>query len=97
MTFSCRVCPRPNLTIKDMKPEKFLLHNGRGICAPCNREYEKVRLSLRKAEKDPDNFLTCDDCDRIFKKHKSGGPDKYGQQKLRTNCPCCGSDNIAKY
>jgi hypothetical protein len=63
---------------------------------------------LKKANKNPENYLTCDDCDRIFCKYNVGNKwgvnghnfhtkDENVSQKLRVDCPFCKSENISRY
>lgn len=96
--FSCRLdCKRTDLKLEDMKWEPYLQAHNRGACRACNSKYEVIRRYAKEAEKRPDNFMTCLGCDRIFKKHKTGAPDKNGNKKLRTCCPFCESDKIEEY
>ena len=96
--FSCRLdCQRTDLKLKDMKWEPYLKAHNRGACKVCNSKYEVIRKYAKDAEKNPDNYMTCNGCDRIFKKHKTGAPDKHGNKKLRTCCPFCESNEIEEY
>jgi len=96
--FSCRLdCKRTDLKLEDMKWEPYLQAKNRGVCRACNSKYEVIRRYAKEAEKNPDKFMTCNGCDRIFKKHQTGTPNKLGQQKLRTCCPFCESKEIEEY
>jgi hypothetical protein len=94
-----------------MKKERRLIATSRGICKCCNAEYEKLRLFRKKAENNEDNYLTCNDCDRLFNKYNRGNPSGNNQNTsknpelyeltykklLNVNCPFCKSENIEKY
>ena len=95
--FSCRTCEKSNFEMEQMKREKKLLSNNRGICKPCYAEYTKINLRLKKAKNNPNNSLSCDDCDGIFSIYNRGPTQKNGDKKLRTECPYCRSENINKY
>lgn len=97
--FSCRSCNNTDFTVEQMKKEKYLLSNRRGICKPCASNYNAVNTRLMKAKKNPKNFLTCDDCDGIFSKYKVGTPFTRDGivQKLKIDCPFCKSENIDRY
>ena len=97
--FSCRSCNNTDFTMEQMKKEKSLLFNRRGICKPCVSNYNAVNARLMKAKKNPKNFLTCDDCDNIFSKYKVGTPLTKERvfQKLKVECPFCKSENIDRY
>ena len=98
VTFSCRACPSGvKHNFENMKKEKFILSKGRGICNPCHNDYEKQQRFRRMAAKNPQNFLTCDDCDKIFSKTVSGTIPKDGKKKLRVECPYCKSEDISEY
>jgi len=109
--FTCRVCTSSNLELSQMKKEKRLVESLRGICKSCSSEYEKFRVARQKADRDENNHLQCDDCDRVFYKYSRGNP--CGNNKitnsqpelyeltykklLNVNCPFCKSENIERY
>lgn len=98
MMFSCRgSCKRTDLTIDQMKKERYLMSNFRGICKPCHTEYNVINLHMKRAEKNPENYMMCNGCDRVFSKYKAGAPDKNGLQKLCLDCPHCKSKDIEAY
>lgn len=90
--FTCRKCNGSDFTVDQMKKEPFLFSNNRGICKPCISKYETHEQFIRKANKNPENYLTCEDCDRMFSKNLQGR-----FKKLRTECPFCKSENIERY
>lgn len=75
-----------------MKKERNLLINGFGVCKKCACEYEKSQRFIRKSAKNPENYLTCDDCDAIFSKYSVGRI-----RQLRVNCAFCKSENINRF
>ncbi len=75
-----------------MKREKYVHAQKRGVCNSCNSQYETVRQAIKAAELAPDKYLSCGDCDRIFKKQQGG---RY--PKLRTCCPFCKSEELERY
>lgn len=97
--FSCRTCKRSDFTVEQMKKEKYLFYKNRGICKPCASNYNNVNAKLANAKKNPENFLTCDDCDNIFSKYQVSRPliKERVFQKLKTECPFCKSENIDRY
>jgi hypothetical protein len=109
--FSCRTCKVETFVFSQMKKEKSLVVRNRGVCKPCASEYEKSTSMIRKAERDPDNHLSCQDCDRIFSKYNKGNPSGKNQstvlapelyeltyrKMLNVDCPFCKSENIERY
>ena len=109
--FTCRVCKNNSLQLSEMKKERRLIETKRGICNCCNSEYEKLRIARKKAEHNPDLYLVCNDCDRIFSKYKCGNfsgknqhtmanPELFEltfKKTLNTDCPFCKSEEIEKY
>jgi hypothetical protein len=95
--FSCRSCKKAEFTVIQMKRERKLLSNNRGICKPCYAEYVKLNLRLKKAKKNPKESLKCDNCDGIFSIYNRGPTQKNGTKKLKTECPYCKSENIDRY
>jgi hypothetical protein len=88
-----------------MKKEKYLHAKNRGICKPCATEYERNQQLLRKANKNPNDYLTCNSCDRIFSNRNVGnysGNNQYIQWdikkfQLRVDCPFCKSEDIDRF
>lgn len=103
--YSCRSCSGQEFTADQMRKEKYLHVNKRGICKPCSTEYEKHRQMLVKANRNPENYLTCNDCDRIFANRNVGNYTgnnqyiKWDEKKfqLRTDCPFCKSEDIDRF
>ena len=103
--YSCRSCSGIQFTAQEMKKEKYLHSKKRGICKPCATEYERNQRILRMANKDPDNYLNCSDCDRTFSTRNTGnysGNNQYikwdvKKIQLRIDCPFCKSENIVKF
>lgn len=103
--YSCRLCSGNNFTAKQMKKEKYLHSNKRGVCKPCTTEYERHRMLLRKASQNPKDYLSCNSCDRVFSKYNTGnykGNNQYvtkntNYSMVRVACPFCKSDDIEKY
>ena len=49
----------------------FEFYEGkRAICNKCHSEREKLRQIIKRAENSPQNYLVCNNCDRIFYKYK---------------------------
>jgi Zn finger protein HypA/HybF involved in hydrogenase expression len=97
--FSCRTCKKEDFSFEQMKKEKYLTARNRGICKPCDSNYMATRIMLAKAKKAPQDYLSCDDCDRIFSKYQVSRPLTKERifQKLKTECPFCNSENIDRY
>lgn len=97
--FSCRTCNRTDLKVEQMKKEPYLMANNRGVCKPCTTQYNKINMMLKKAERNPDDMMSCNNCDRIFSKHRVGNPFTRNGYKKRLNidCPFCGSEEIEAY
>lgn len=97
--FTCRVCKSSEFKFEQMKKERRLVETQRGICKSCAAEYEKYKIHVRRAEKNPKNYLMCDDCDRIFSKYNTGPKFKFDDvnHPLRVDCPFCKSENIQNY
>lgn len=97
--FSCRSCNKTDFTVEQMKKEKYLFYKNRGICKPCVSNYNAANTRLTKANRNPRNFLSCDDCDNIFSKYQVGTPLTKERvfQKLKIDCPFCKSENIDRY
>ena len=66
--------------------------NLRSLCKACFSKDTYLGQLNRDIEKDPSNFMACDDCDNVFKKRTRGRI-----TKLKTNCPHCNSINIYPY
>ena len=90
--FTCRTCKNNDFTFEQMKKENFLLSRNRGICKKCASVDSSVSELMRRAERSPEQYLTCDDCDRIMK-NKTGGRFSI----LRINCRYCKSENISRF
>jgi len=90
--FSCRNCKKDDFTAEQMRKEKFLFSRNRGICKKCASINSSASELMRRAERNPEQYLMCDDCDRIMK-NKTGG--RYNI--LRINCRYCKSENISRY
>lgn len=103
--YSCRACSVTTFTVDEMKKEKSLIPSKKGICKCCATEYERNRQMIRKASSKPEDYLSCDDCDRVFSKKHTGNYTgnnqsiKRNSQRfvLRTNCPFCKSENIDNF
>ena len=97
--FSCRTCNKTDLLLGQMKKEPYLMAKNRGICKPCISEYNKINMLLKKAERNPDDMMSCNSCDRVFSKYKVGTPNtKQGyKKKLNIDCPFCGSEEVDAY
>jgi hypothetical protein len=97
--FSCRQCHGVSFELKEMKKEKTMFKNNRGICKPCHSSYNKMHVQIKGAEKNPDNYMSCDSCDRIFSKYQVGAPSRKNHipQKLKISCPYCNSEDIDSY
>lgn len=103
--YSCRSCSGIKFTVDQMKKEKTLLVNKRGICKPCATEYERNQQLIRKANRNPQDYLSCNSCDRVFSSKNTGnytGNNQYIQidnkrTVLRTDCPFCKSHDIDRY
>lgn len=109
--FTCRVCKSTNFKLEEMKNERRLIETNRGICKCCNSEYEKLRTARKKAENNPESYLVCNDCDRVFNKYKRGNfsgknqhtmanPELFEltfKKMLNTCCTFCKSEEIEKY
>ncbi len=80
-----------------MKWEPFLKSHNRGVCKACNSKYEIIRRYAKDAEKNPNDYMSCHSCDRIFKKYGGGPPDKNGNRNIRTSCPLCKSCDVGEY
>lgn len=111
MNYSCRDCERSDLTAAEMRTEKYLHSNRRGICKQCYRTKERVNVMIRKADKNPQDYLSCNSCDAVFSKYQSGTPLTHGKKSelyingtiekghrwLKTECPYCQSDELERY
>jgi hypothetical protein len=103
--YSCRSCSKLNFTIDEMKKEKYLTSNRRGICKCCATEYERNRQLNKKANNQPTEYLSCDSCDRTFSNRHTGnysGNNQYiknnrASRILRIQCPFCKSEEIERY
>jgi Zn finger protein HypA/HybF involved in hydrogenase expression len=95
--FSCRRCKKTDFVQVQMKKEKTLFISNKGICKPCHSNYNTMSERWLKAEKNPDNSLTCDDCDNIFSKYQTGSSNRNNFRKLRVYCPFCKSENINRF
>lgn len=94
--FTCRECKSSEFNLDQMKKERRLVPTNRGICKPCATNYEKHQRFIRKSEKDPDNYMACDDCDRIFSKYSATNLVN-GNKRLNIDCPFCKSENIDRF
>lgn len=90
--FTCRTCRNTNFAISDMKKEPYLTANNRGVCKACYSKNETCKIMIARAERNPENYLTCDDCDGIMK-NMTGG--RYN--RLRVDCRFCKSENLERY
>lgn len=103
--YTCRCCLGNSFSASEMKNEKFLHSNKRGICKKCTTEYERNRQMIAKANKNPDNYLSCGSCDRVFSIRNTGNYAGNNQHKrlnntsymLRVECPFCKSEEIDRY
>lgn len=97
--FSCRTCKKEDFLFEQMKKERRLVETGKGVCKPCSSKYEALRAMVKKANRTPENYMSCDDCDKIFSKYQTSRPlfKERFFQKLRIECPFCKSENIDGY
>ncbi len=92
-TKQCKSCRRP----KDLSlfpNRKTTRDKKKSICKQCHSDHVCFATMLKKAEANPDNYLMCDDCDRIFSKYLKRN--KYAGI-LAEECKFCGSKNLIKY
>jgi hypothetical protein len=95
--YSCRgICKRQDLKFEEMKKERTLNVNFRGICKTCHSHYNKRNLQQNRAEKNPAHYLHCSDCNRLFKQFLSGPALKNGQKRFRDECPFCQGEVLTK-
>jgi|WetSurMetagenome_2_1015567.scaffolds.fasta_scaffold1344956_2 hypothetical protein len=85
----CRECGRSDVEFK-----KHNDHKNKGICLKCHNEYNKNYQAMRAANKFPDRFFQCDDCDKIFSIYENSGFSPYRSRIMRTKCPYCDSEEI---
>lgn len=71
--------------------------NRRPTCKGCWSELTKNQNMLKRASMKPENYLSCDDCDRVFSTYAPGRPRVGGHRNLRTDCPYCQSEEIARF
>jgi hypothetical protein len=90
--YVCRCCGKNDLLTDQMKKEKFLHSNRRGICKKCSSKNESNQEMIRRANKNPENYLSCDKCDGIMK-NMTGG--RFNIK--RTNCRYCKSESVSAY
>lgn len=76
---------------------KHASHKNSGICCKCHSDYCVTRAALKKAEKFPDNYFQCDNCDKVFSVFRPGNFKLGTQRKRNTNCTYCGSEEITTF
>jgi hypothetical protein len=72
-------------------------YTKRGRCRECHRAYTRNYHLRKKAALSPQNFMECDDCDRIFSKYQEGKPKNGEIRKLMIECRFCKSEEIDSY
>ena len=65
-----------------------LMYQGR--CKPCRSDILGQRLTIKKAKQNPQDYIECDDCDKVSFKWTSV---KY-KVITRKKCPRCDSEEI---
>jgi len=79
--FFCRVC-KGFCAFDTIKKGTFSEKTGKGKCKPCHNIYSKNRHMNKRAAHAPEDYLACDDCDRIMKDTHT------------VRCKFCNSENI---
>lgn len=70
----------------------------RGRCKLCHNAYTRNYHLIRRSRLMPQNFMECDDCDRIFSKFAPGSKNLLAEyRKLRIECPFCQSEEIDSF
>lgn len=69
---------------------------GTGKCKPCHSEYSRNKMVLNKANKNPGQYVSCEDCDMTFSKYVGRTKLDGTKQELK-NCPYCNSENFYPY
>lgn len=87
--FNCRKC-KQSLDIDMARKGIPISSTGNGECKPCHNEHAKLYMMRKSAERNPHNYMDCDDCDRTFSKRSAN-------KVLRDKCPFCDSNNIGEY
>lgn len=59
-------------------------------------EYQRHYYINKKAKKNPQDYLSCNECDRTFSKRVEGRSNQY-YFELKTECPFCGSKDYENY
>lgn len=89
----CVRCYKPK-PIEMFNRHKGGLRDKRCECSQCQSEKNTYDLLIKLANKNPQNYFQCDDCDRIMTVYSHSRPHKDGTRDIRCDCRYCGSKNI---
>jgi hypothetical protein len=89
--FACKICFKSQ-TI-ETAAKGYINKNGYCKCKQCRSNEMKHRIAEKLADIKPDDYLCCNDCDRIFSKYIGRKPD-FGRRKELENCKYCYSENV---
>jgi hypothetical protein len=94
MSFICNLCKKS--TNYSQAVSNKIYNNGACVCKSCDSERSKLAFMNGRAAKNPQDYLECNSCDRVFSKF-SGRKKEYGNRPIVSICKFCGSDNIGEY
>ena len=83
--------------LDDFYANKLGVGGKKAVCKACESKQVSVRNILRRARKDPDNHMGCNDCDRVFDKYYSSYREGMKDRWLVMGCKFCGSKNIENF
>lgn len=85
-------------TCKKVKPKaefnQSKLRTKTGICKKCHSNYNTIRNQEKIINRNPDHYMECNTCFRMFNRFKWRGDVDSGD---RITCVFCHSININKY
>jgi hypothetical protein len=98
MRLTCSICfelktsseLRPLIIVEKRKYKHKPVNERIRVCKKCHSFKCANYLLERLAQKNPEKFNDCNDCDRLFS--KTEGNKSY--KKIRESCPYCGSENF---
>jgi hypothetical protein len=94
MKFTCRYC-KDFLGVHLLKVKSYSSALGNGVCKPCHNERSRNTQLEARIDKNPENYVQCNDCDSYTYKYTSNGNSVNNwKKKVVTKCRHCLGSNI---
>ena len=95
--FECRMCGEYGLPMSSLAKGTYAFKTGKGYCKPCRSLKISIAEIEKKAKKNPQDYFTCNNCDRTQSVFKRGFHKENPNRELIQKCGFCESTDLEDY